>query len=215
MDDGIKGGVGMRLSHHALKPLKGIQRIQLRSMYASFNGNYATNATDISTFYNNLSFIVWHIPKYNVWIISGDINAQIGKDRNNKFCLYNLPNRNVEYLADFFPSRTGQNTEFKKMEGKLWTNTHPNNSLSQLSYIFINNKWMNSALNCETYSSFEGVVSNQRIISAKICRVHTEIRNKQLKLHDMNGLQFTNKTLTYSNSETSLIIFKKHLKGIF
>ena len=29
------------------------------------------------------------------------MNAQIGKDENNKFCLHNFPNRNDEYLADF------------------------------------------------------------------------------------------------------------------
>ena len=30
-------------------------------------------------------------------------------------------------------------------------------------------KWMNSALNCEVFSSFEGVFSDHRIVIAKIC----------------------------------------------
>ena len=34
-------------------------------------------------------------------IIGGDMNAKIGKDGNEKFCLHNLPNKNGEYLADF------------------------------------------------------------------------------------------------------------------
>ena len=34
-------------------------------------------------------------------IIGGDVNVQIGKDKNNEFGLHNLPNRNDEYLADF------------------------------------------------------------------------------------------------------------------
>ena len=56
---------------------------------------------DIITFNNELSSLVWHIPKH-ILIIGGDINAQIGKiDKNNKFCLHNLSNGNGEYLADF------------------------------------------------------------------------------------------------------------------
>ena len=30
----------------------------------------------------------------------GDMNAQLGKDENNEFCLHNLPNRNADYQAD-------------------------------------------------------------------------------------------------------------------
>ena len=82
-------------------------------MCASFNGNWCTtiiscysptnasDETDIITFYNELSFLVQHIPKHNVQFISwGDMNAEIGKDENNKFCLNNL-NGNEEYQADF------------------------------------------------------------------------------------------------------------------
>ena len=59
---------------------------------ASFNGNcwttiiscYSpTNASDIFTFYNKLSSLVRHILKHSVLIIGGDMNAQIGKDKNN------------------------------------------------------------------------------------------------------------------------------------
>ena len=35
-------------------------------------------------------------------------------------------------------------------------------------YVFINKKWNNSALNCEAYSSFEGVPSDHRFVTAKI-----------------------------------------------
>ena len=44
-----------------------------------------TRALDITTFYNELSSIVWHIPKHNILIIDGDMNAHTGKDRNPKF----------------------------------------------------------------------------------------------------------------------------------
>ena len=60
------------------------------------------------------------------------------------------------------------NTNYQKREGKFWTYTYANNSKAQIDYVFINKKWKNSAMNCEAYSSFEGVSSGHRIIKAKI-----------------------------------------------
>ena len=37
-----------------------------------------------------------------------------------------------------------------------------------MDYALINKKWNNSALNCEAYSSFEGVSTDHRIATAKI-----------------------------------------------
>ena len=45
---------------------------------------------------------------------------------------------------------------------------YANNTKAQIDYVFINKKWNNSALNCKAYSSFEGVSSNYRIVTAKI-----------------------------------------------
>ena len=100
------------------------------------------------------------------------MNALIGKDGNNKFCLHNLPKRNGEYLADFsLKNRLAYlNTKFPKGKDKLWAYTYPNNAKASLDYIFMNKKWIN-ILNCEAYPSL----------------VNTGIRNKQLKLHDMTG----------------------------
>ena len=42
------------------------------------------------------------------------------------------------------------------------------NTKAQIDYVFINKKWNNSALNSEAYSSFEGVSSDHRIVTAKI-----------------------------------------------
>ena len=50
---------------------------------------------DLFNFYNELSSIVRSIPKDNVIIIGGDMNAQIGEEESNKFCLHNLSNRNL------------------------------------------------------------------------------------------------------------------------
>ena len=90
-----------------------IEKIQLRMMIATFIGNPSTtiifcnsptNVSDkmvLDAFYNKLSFLVYSIPKYNVLISSGDMNAQIGKNINNKFSLHNSTNRNGEHLTDF------------------------------------------------------------------------------------------------------------------
>ena len=69
----------------------------------------ASDKTDITTHFNELSFLVWHIPKttnvymplnreaeanipeHNLLIIGGDMNPHVGKDGNNKFCLHNSP----------------------------------------------------------------------------------------------------------------------------
>ena len=55
--------------------------------------------------------------------------------------------------------------KLSKREGKLWTYKYANNNKEQIDYVFINKKWKNSAMNCETYSSFEGVSSDHRIIT--------------------------------------------------
>ena len=60
------------------------------------------------------------------------------------------------------------NTNYQKRERKLWTYTYANHSKAQIDYVFINKKWKNSAMNCEAYSSFEGVSSDHRIVTAKL-----------------------------------------------
>ena len=90
-------GVGIIPSSRALKSLNSIKKIQPRMMYdATFNGNLCTaivscysptNASEeITPFYNELSSLVRHVPKFNVLIIVGYMNAHIGKDGNDKFC---------------------------------------------------------------------------------------------------------------------------------
>ena len=60
------------------------------------------------------------------------------------------------------------NIKFQKRKGKLWTYTYTNNAKAQIDNIHMNKKWINSALNCEAYSSFEGVSSNKGIFTVKM-----------------------------------------------
>ena len=91
----VIGGVGMFLSPRTLKSLNSIEKnttendvrfIQRQPRTKIISWCSPTNAsdeTDTITVYNQLSPLVWHIPKHNVLIIGGDVNAQTGKDENN------------------------------------------------------------------------------------------------------------------------------------
>ena len=100
-------------SPRALQSLNSIEKIQPRLVVATFNGNSnttiiscyspikASDKKDLITFYNELSFIGLSILKNNVLIIGGDMNAQTGKDENNKISLHNSSNRNGKHLTEF------------------------------------------------------------------------------------------------------------------
>ena len=175
------GGVGLLIGHRALKTLNSVEKIQPRMMAATFNGNpratiiscysptYVSEETELVTFYDELSSLVRSIPKHML-VIGGDMNAQIGKNRNNKYILHNTSNRNGQYLPDFMIENrlACLNTNYQKRKGKLWTYTYANNTKAQIDYVLMNKKWKNSAMNCEAYSSFEGVSTDHRIVTAKI-----------------------------------------------
>ena len=151
-------------------------------MVATFNGNpratiiscysptNVSEETELVTFYDELSSLVRRFPKHKVLVIGGDMNDQIGKNVNNKYSLHNSSNRYGQHLTDFMIENrlTCLNTNFQKREWKLWTYTYANNTKAQIDYLFINKKWKNSAMNWEAYSSFEGVSSDNRIVTAKI-----------------------------------------------
>ena len=172
----------MLIGPRALKSLNSIEKIQPRMMVATFNSNPSatiiscyspTNVneeTELIAFYGELSSLVRCILKHNVFVIGGDINAQIGKNVNHKFSFHNSSKRNRQHLRDLMTKNriTCLNSNFQKREGNLWTYIYANNAKAQIDYIFINKKWNNSALNCEAYSSFEGMSSDHRIVTAKI-----------------------------------------------
>ena len=176
------GGVGTLIGPWALKSLNSIESIQPRMMAATFNDNpratiiscYSpTNVSEeieLVIFYSELSPLVRSILKHNVLLIGRDMNAQIGKNGNKKYSLHNTSNRNGQHLTDFMIENrlTCLNTSYQKREGKLWTYTYAKNDKAQIDYVFINKKWKNSAMNCEAYSSFKGVSSDHRIVTAKI-----------------------------------------------
>ena len=121
----VREGVGMLLSPHTLKSFNSTVKIPPR-MVDKFNANpgttiitcycptNASDETNLITFYNELSSLVRCIPKHYVLIIGGDMNAQIGKDENNKFCCHNSSYRNGEHVTEFSfkNGQTCPNTKF-------------------------------------------------------------------------------------------------------
>ena len=171
----------MLIGPRVLKSPNGLEKIQPRMMVATFNGN--PSATIISccnlpvlmkkliSLPSIMSYLPLFVASRNTTsslLVEWIMNAQIGK--NHKFSIHNLSNRSGEYLTDFTLENRllCLNTKFQKREGKPWTKTFANNTKAQIDYAFINEKWNNSPLNCEAYSSFEGVFSDHRIVTAKI-----------------------------------------------
>ena len=107
------GGVGMLIGPRALKTLNSIERIQSRMLAATYNGNprapiiscysptNVSEETELVAFYDELSSFVRSIPKHNLLVIGGDMNALIGNNGNNKYSLHNTSNRNERHLTDF------------------------------------------------------------------------------------------------------------------
>ena len=175
------GGVGMLLSPLALKSLNKIEKISPRIIIATFHGNPCTSVIscysphnispedDVQEFYDTLSLIVRDVPKHNILIIGGDMNAQFGGDEQHRHAYHKSCNRNGEYLQQFLIENHLKclNTCFQKKDGKLWTHKYPNNTKAQIDFLMINKKWINSVNNCEAYNTFEGVSSDHRIVTMK------------------------------------------------
>ena len=77
--------------------------------------------TELVTLYEELSSLVHRIPKHNLLVIVGDMNAQIGKNRNKKYSLHNTANRKGQPLTDFMIENrlTCLNTNDQKRKGKI------------------------------------------------------------------------------------------------
>ncbi len=192
------GGVGLLLSPLALESLNSVEKISSRIVIASFNSNPAftviacyspTNVSDeqdVIDFYDDLSPCVRSVPKHNLLIIGGDLNAHLGRDKvQHKFSYHDSTNRNGEHLHTFLLENklVCLNTRFEKKIGKKWTHIHPNGFKSQIDFLLINKKWINSCHNSEAYNSFYGVSSDHRIVTGKIrlsLRKHGQKNHKSL-----------------------------------
>ena len=91
------------------------------------------------------------------------------EDRN---CAGQWYTKSVPWKRKSWIKRSDQSLQNSLHSGHL---TQP---LITTDYIFINEKWINIALNCEVFSSFEGFSSNYTIITEKTLLIL--LRNKML-----------------------------------
>ena len=107
--------------------------ISSRIIIANFNGNPKVTAVscysptnvgdeqDVIDFYEELFSCVTSVPKHDVLIIGGDMNAHLGRDKSyHKFSFHETTNRNGEYLNTFLlkTNLICLNTRFQKKSGK-------------------------------------------------------------------------------------------------
>ena len=134
------------------KMLGSVENISDRILIAHFNGNPTTTVTsyysptnvskesDVKNFYHDLYAFTRSVPKHNVLIIAGDVNAHLGTDHNNKFSFHTEANRNGILMEQFSIENSLHclNTNFQKKKGKLWTHTHPHGFKAQFDFIIVN-----------------------------------------------------------------------------
>ncbi|XP_062613175.1 craniofacial development protein 2-like [Saccostrea cucullata] len=178
-----QGGVGLLLDRKARKSLlKIVSSKSGRILVAEFDGNprttiiviYApTNCAEdsvIEEFYTELRNVLQDVPAHNFLAVLGDFNARLGPE-HVPHPFHELTNRSGNYLAEILVEfgLLAVNTQFKKRPGKLRTfKCRASNTLRQLDYILVRQKWRNSVHNAEAYNSFSTVKSDHRIVSAKI-----------------------------------------------
>ena len=175
-------GVGFLINPQAYKSVTKITKINSQIIKATIDGNPMTTVTSCYSttnaceeqqrqdFYTSLSECTRAIPKHNISIIGGDMNAKVcpadckGNSFNRK------TNANGQALLSLLDEcdLAVTNTRFRKRNGKLWTFTYPNGKKAQLDYILVNKKWQNTVRNCEAYNTFCLIGSDHRIVTAEL-----------------------------------------------
>ncbi|KAJ8384466.1 hypothetical protein AAFF_G00204870 [Aldrovandia affinis] len=124
---------------------------------------------ELERFYDDLRTAIHHVPAHNFLIILGDFNARLGPE-DAPFTYHTNTNRNGEHLAALLTEHEllAANTLFRKRMGKRWTFQDRATSMRrQLDYILVRRKWK-SILNAESYSTFDSVGSDHRVVAARL-----------------------------------------------
>ena len=176
------GGVSIVLSSKAEKALRKVESVSSRIMKATFASNpettifvaysptnVSTTAEETESFYKDLRNAIDSTPQHNFLAILGDLNAKISS-AHVKYAYNKRTNKNGNLLLELASEKSLciVNTTFKKKEGKLWTYEGPKGDRHMIDYIPVNSKWKNSVKNTETYSSFESVGSDHRVVTMEV-----------------------------------------------
>ena len=176
------GGVGLMLGSLARRALRRVHKHTERILMAEFAGNPVTTVLvvysptntakpeDVEKFYEDLTTAVRGVPAHNFLAILGDFNARIGQE-DAPFPYHESTNRNGAYLTALLMEHQllAANTMFRKRIGKRWTfQDRASGMQRQLDYILVRQKWRNSILNAEPYSTFSSVGSDHRVVSMRV-----------------------------------------------
>ena len=176
------GGVGLMVSPQARKALRRVHPHTNRILSADFEGNPVTTVMsvysptnvapieEVEKFYDDLRTAIHHVPAHNFLIILGDFNARLGPE-DAPFTYHTNTNRNGEHLAALLTEHEllAANTLFRKRMGKRWTFQDRASSMRrQLDYILVRRKWRKSILNAESYSTFDSVGSDHRVVATRL-----------------------------------------------
>lgn len=125
---------------------------------------------EVEKFYEDLATAVRDVPAHNFLAILGDFNARLGPE-DAPYTYHDSTNRNGTYLMALLMEHEllAVNTMFQKITGKRWTfQDRATGMLRQLDYILVRQKWRNSILNAEPYSTFSSVGSDHRMVSMRV-----------------------------------------------
>ena len=196
------GGVGLMLGSQARKALRRVYHHTDRILIAEFSGNPVTTvmvvysptnvapSVEVEEFYEDLTTAVRDVPAHNFLAILGDFNARMGPE-DIPFPFHDSTNRNGAYLTALLMEHEllAANTMFQKRRGKRWTfKDRASGRMCQLDYILVRQKWRNSILNAEPYSSFSSVGSDHRVVSMRV-RLSLRVPKPSPKIrHDWKAL---------------------------
>ncbi|XP_033968473.1 craniofacial development protein 2-like, partial [Pseudochaenichthys georgianus] len=176
------GGVGLMLGPLARKALRLVYHHTDRILIAEFSGNPVTTvivvysptsvapSEEVEKFYEDLATAVRDVPAHNFLAILGDFNARLGPE-DAPYPYHDSTNRNGAYLMALLMEHEllAANTIFRKRTGKRWTQVdRATGMLRQLDYILVRQKWRNSILNAEPYSTFSSVGSDNSVVSMRV-----------------------------------------------
>ncbi|XP_034092751.1 craniofacial development protein 2-like [Gymnodraco acuticeps] len=174
--------VGLMLGPRARKALRRVYHHTDRILIAEFSGNPVTTvivvysptnvapSEELEKFYEDLATAVRDVPAHNFLAILGDFNARLGPE-DAPYQYHDSTNRNGVYLMALLMVHEllAVNIMFRKRTGKRWTfQDRATGMLRQLDYIFVWQKWRNSILNAEPYSTFSSVGSDHRVVSMRV-----------------------------------------------
>ncbi|KAJ8397433.1 hypothetical protein AAFF_G00439820 [Aldrovandia affinis] len=139
---------------------------------------------EVEKFYEDLRTTVRDVPAHNFLAILGDFSARLGPD-DTPFTYHDSTNRNGEHLAALLTEHEllAANTLFRKRMGKRWTfQDRATGMTRQLDYILVRRKWRTSILNAESYSTFDSVGSDHRVVSTRV-RLSLSVPKPSPRIH--------------------------------